>query len=442
MGRPVIAVDLPFEGLPTWAQFILWIAFVVIVLMLSWTIVLFIVGRRALGRAPSAAEGEENGYLWAFLVPALNEEMTIGDSVRRLLAVELAHKVVLVIDDGSDDRTAEVLAAIESPDVEILRRVPPDARSGKAAALNAGWVHLDAVLARRFPDWTRDRVVVVVVDADGRLDPAAPRYAAAHFRDAEVGGLQVLVRIYNRRSLLTWLQDVEFSVYGLLYQAARTASGTAGMGGNGQFHRLATLDAVADEEAGGPWRDRLTEDQDLGLRLIEAGWKGVADARTTVDQQGLPGLRRLYRQRTRWAQGNLQALSHLGAIGRPNVSLPARIDLLLYLLQPVLQAIVGVAFVVGIGLAIFDIAGFVRDGLSWELAFFLILGYGGVVLGCLARGAQSGLVGVLKSILVVPVYAAYSWLLWPALLRATYRLAKGEGGWAKTAREPIEDPLA
>jgi cellulose synthase/poly-beta-1,6-N-acetylglucosamine synthase-like glycosyltransferase len=75
------------------------------------------------------------------------------------------------------------------------------------------------------------------------------------------------------------------------------------MGGNGQFNRLSALDSVADGE--GPWRDRLTEDQDLGLRLFEAGWRGVAAAGTAVDQQGLPGLRRLLRQRTRWAQGNL-----------------------------------------------------------------------------------------------------------------------------------------
>ena len=439
MGRPLIALALPFEGLPPWAVVVLWAALVVIAVMLLWSVALFVASRRALGRAPELVPGEEDAFLWVFLVPALNEEVTIGDSVRRLLDVEVPNKVVLVIDDGSEDGTPNVLAAIESPDVEVLRRFPPDARVGKAAALNAGWTHLDSVLARRFAGWTRDRIVVAIVDADGRLDPTAPRFVSAHFRDEKVGGLQVLVRIYNRGSVLTWFQDVEFSVYGLLYQAARTAAGTAGMGGNGQFHRLATLDAIADEEAGGPWRDRLTEDQDLGLRLIEAGWRGVAEARTSVDQQGLPSLRRLYRQRTRWAQGNLQAMSHLGAAARADVSLLARVDLLLYLLQPVLQAIVGVAFVVGIGLAVFQVAGFASAGLSWQLGFFLVLGYGGVVLGCLARGVQSGVTGVLKSIFVVPVYAAYSWPTWPALLGAAYRLVTGQGSWAKTAREPIED---
>ena len=115
-----------------------------------------------------------------FLVPALNEEVTIGDSVRRLLDVEVPNKIVLVIDDGSEDGTADVLAAIEAPELEVLRRVAPDARNGKAAALNAGWTHLEAVLARRFAGWTRDRIVVAIVDADGRLDPGLRHGMSPH----------------------------------------------------------------------------------------------------------------------------------------------------------------------------------------------------------------------------------------------------------------------
>ena len=230
----MIGLSMPFDGLPAWAAVLFYVAFVVIVGMLVWTSILFVAARRALRQAPDPDPRGADELLWVFLVPALNEEVTIADSVSRLLAVEAPNKVVLVVDDGSTDGTAEALAGIESPDLEVLRRVPPDAQAGKAAALNAGWAHVATVLAApRFARWTRDRVVVVIVDADGRLDPAAPRYAAAHFRDPRVGGLQVLVRIYNRRALLTWFQDVEFSIFGLLYQAARTSGGPRGWAATG-----------------------------------------------------------------------------------------------------------------------------------------------------------------------------------------------------------------
>ena len=66
-----------------------------------------------------------------------------------------------------------------------------------------------------------------------------------------MGGVQSLVRIYNRDRFLTWMQDIEFSIYGCLFQAGRNGWGTAGMGGNGQFNRLRALDEVADDEGPG-----------------------------------------------------------------------------------------------------------------------------------------------------------------------------------------------
>ena len=437
MGGTVIVVAALFSGLPEWVQVIYWIALVIIVFVFAWNAVLFVLSRRALhGEAVPDPHGADS-FLWVFLVPALNESLTIADSVSRLLAVQARDKLVLVVDDGSTDDTPAVLAGIDSPELEVVRRDPPDAGRGKAAALNAAWGRIDALLAAgRWQGWPRERIIVSVVDADGRLDPHAPQHVAAHFADDRVGGLQVLVRIYNRGGPLTWCQDVEFSVYGLLYQAGRTPYGAAGMGGNGQFNRLSALDSIADDEAGGPWRDRLTEDQDLGLRLFEAGWRSVATTGTDVQQQGPAGFRRLLRQRTRWAQGNLQAMQHLGGMLRLERSWLVRADLVAYLLQPVLQAVVGVAFVVSIVLAIAGVASFLGDDGIQILVFFL-LGYAGVFLGCIARGARRGVVGVLVGVLIVPVYAAYSWIIWPVIARATVRQLLGRREWAKTAREPI-----
>ena len=430
------AVALPFDGLPTAWVLLFTFAFAVICAMLVWTTVLFVRGQKARRRPPPAPADAAADLTWVVFVPALNEEVTIADSVARLVELPLERLQVVVIDDGSDDATPEVLAGLARPGLHVLRREPPDARQGKAAALNHAYHGLEQILGAEADP---ERVIVAVVDADGRLHPDAPRFAAAHFADPEVGGVQSLVRIYNRGRLLTWLQDVEFSVYGFLYQAGRTGWGTAGMGGNGQFNRLSALRAIADHE--GPWRDRLTEDQDLGLRLVAAGWLGRQELRAVVEQQGLPGLRRLFRQRTRWAQGNLQAIGLMGPVAGARVSLRARVEQLAYLLMPLWQTIVGVTLVAAVVLAVTGEANFWDTGPWWQLVFFYLLGFGGVILGCIARGARHGPRGVATGYLVAHPYAVYTWLLWPVLVRSVLRQLTERRGWAKTDREPIGDEV-
>jgi 1,2-diacylglycerol 3-beta-glucosyltransferase len=425
-------LTLPFEGVPEGWFALFCVAFAVIVAMLAWTALLFVRSQRYRLDPPPLEGGATDRFVWVFVVPALNEEVTIRDSVERLLALPLASRRILVVDDGSDDRTPEILAALDHPDLHVLRRDPPDARRGKAAALN----HAFRAIRDLHRDTDPAAVILCVVDADGRLHASAPEFAAAHFADPRVGGVQSLVRIYNRDHLLAWFQDVEFSIYGHLFQAGRNGWGTAGMGGNGQFNRLSALDEVADAE--GPWRDRLTEDQDLGLRLVAAGWKGRQELRGVVDQQGLTGLRALFRQRTRWSQGNLQAIGLAGEVRRAPVPIIARAELVVYLLMPLWLGIVGAALIAAIVLAATGEASFWDDGPRWELALVYLLGFGGTLLGCIAARSEEGPRGWLAGLLIGQVYAFYSWLLWPVLARSTARQLVDRRDWAKTARESIE----
>lgn len=400
--------------------------------MFAWTALLFARGLRAASIPPPVRDVDVDRFTWVFLVPALNEEVTIRDSVDRLLALELRNRRVVVIDDGSDDATPEILAGIDHPDLSVLRRDPPQARQGKAAALNHAYRTLAGLEAR-------ERTVVAIVDADGRLHPDAPRYAASHFEDPGVGGVQALVRIYNRGQPLTFMQDIEFAVYGHLFQEGRNGWGTAGMGGNGQFNRLSALDDVTTGD--GPWHDRLTEDQDLGLRLIAAGWKGRQELRATVDQQGLPGLRALFRQRTRWSQGNLQAMGLIPQIVRAPIHLVARIETIAYLLMPIWQGIVGISLVAAIVFAITGQVAFWDGGPLWLLAFFYVLAFGGTILGAIAARSDRGAIGWIEGFLIGQVYAPYTWMLWPVLLRSSIRQLASREAWAKTEREPLSSAV-
>ncbi len=423
------ALEWPFEGLAWPWEVLLAICLAVVVAMLLWSLLLFARAHAALTAPPPVPADGADEFRWVFLVPALNEEVTIADSVARLLAIPVKRRRIVVIDDGSEDRTPEILAGLDNPDLVVLRRDLPTARKGKSAALN----HAYRTLAQ-LPD--RERTIIAVVDADGRLRPDAPRFVASHFADPRVGGVQSLVRIYNRDHLLTWLQDLEFSVYGFLFQAGRDHWGTAGMGGNGQFNRLSALDQLSNDE--GPWRHRLTEDQDLGLRLMAAGWLGRQDLRATVDQQGLSHVRPLLRQRTRWSQGNLQAMALRRQVARAPVARAARLEQLAYLHMPFWQGIVGIGLLATIVLWATGTVPIWRGGPSWELLLFYVLAFGGTIMGCIAARSDRGPAGWLWGLLLAQIYTPYSWFLWPVLLRASARQLSARGEWAKTEREPLK----
>lgn len=423
------ALVFPFNGVPGLAQAILIVAFLVIATMCAWTFALFIRGQRAISRAPAATARAPDAFTWVFLVAAMNEEITIGDSVERLLALEIAHRRIIVIDDGSDDGTPGILAAIEHPDLTVLRRELPHARLGKGQGLNAAYHRIGSLL----PGARRNDVIVVVVDADGRIEPTALPFVAAHFADPEIGGVQALVRIYNRGGFLTNMQDLEFGIYGSVYQAGKNREGTAGMGGNGQFNRLSALDDIV--EGAGPWRDRLTEDQDLGLRLLAAGWKSHQELRAEVHQQGLPRLRPLLRQRTRWAQGNMQSVGLLGATLRSPFSRGARLEEALYLFMPLWQSIVGLGFVTAIVLWATGAVGIVPSAETIPLVY--VLGFSNGVLGAFAARQATGWRSWMRAIAVAHLYALYTWILFPVIARALARQISTRRDWSRTEREPI-----
>ena len=437
MTKP-IALGL-YAGVPPFARVLFYVTFIVIVFGLVWQTMLFIRGLQERRRTPSGFDEPSRRLLWAVLVPACDEEVTIADTVGRLFAFDLPHLLVIVVDDGSTDATPAILAGMSDPRLVVLRRDRPEARTGKSAALNAGWRHLHSLLrpGGAYASWDAADVVVAIVDADGRLDPRTPAAVERFFEDPRVGGVQSQVSIYNRHSALTWCQNVEFAIYGRLYQIARTGWGVPNMGGNAQFNRLAALDEIATDD--GPWRlGALTEDQDLGLRLIMAGWLNRHEWRVGVDQQGLNSLKRLIRQRTRWAQGGLQCLRYMRGLVRAPVGFLARVDLLWYLTMPLQQLLVVVSLLTAIFLWIFRGAAFISGGGGvWLVVLILFLTFGEGALGMLARYDKVRLRNIPGALVLWFPYAFYTWVIVPALLRACVRQLSGQESWTKTAREPI-----
>lgn len=440
-----------YSGLPWWSVPFYWLALLVVVCSAISLVVLVVRAQIAISRAErgrgrhrdAGARASERDYLWVFVVPALNEEVTIADSVGRLALVEATHKRILVVNDGSDDRTGEILDGLRAgvPELTVLTRVAPNARQGKSEALNDAWRFLTHEILRSGPyaGWDPAKVIVTIVDADGRLDPAAAAIAS-HFEDDCVGGVQALVRIYNRHGPLTWAQDVEFGVFGHVYQMGRKEWGISNMGGNGQFNRLAALNDVAIEDSRGnlgPWREgRLTEDQDIGLRMIRAGWRGSQSTTVTIHQQGLNSLRPLYRQRTRWAQGGWQSLDMAPSLARNrHVGLIARWDQFWYLMTPLIQAYLGLILALTVVLLA---TGTTRVHWSWPILLVIYaLSILPSIVGVVFARRRFGPIGIIVSFLAGHAYVLYTWLIYPVVFHALFRQLGRRTSWTKTKREAI-----
>lgn len=126
------------------------------------------------------------------LIPARNEEGAIGGAVEAALASTGVDLEVVVLDDQSEDKTAEIVRGIAARDPRVrLETAPP---------LPAGWCgkqHACAILARHARN-----PLLLFVDADVRLAPSGLARAAAFL---EASGAD-LVSGFPRQVTVTFLE--------------------------------------------------------------------------------------------------------------------------------------------------------------------------------------------------------------------------------------------
>ena len=413
-----------------------WGALGMIAIALVYTLFMLLVSRGAPRHGgPSHPDAP---LLVVILMPCLNEAEVIGASVRRLTSIPDPGLRIMVIDDGSDDDTAQAAAQAGDQRVEVVRRRPPHARLGKGEALNDAL----SIVRSRCTAVSSSRVVVGVMDADGRLDPHAIGEVRKAFAPQEVGAVQMGVRINNRfGSLLARMQDMEFVIFTEVFQRGRRRVRSVGMGGNAQFVRLSALDALGPR----PWTRSLTEDFDLGIRLNATSWTNEFWPSASVHQQGVTNMRRLLRQRTRWFQGNLQALHLLRSVAREQRGL-GRADTLWQILTPYLLL---TGSLLTLSFLITMVTAAVAAVLRWEQSWIWLVGAYVIAFGpaliyaCIYwRIERHEGLNLIKAVGYAHLFVLYGLL--PSLYgwRALARELTGRTGWAKTAREAEPTQIA
>nr|WP_260407740.1 bifunctional polysaccharide deacetylase/glycosyltransferase family 2 protein [Planomonospora venezuelensis] len=280
------------------------------------------------------------------IVPAYNEEAGIEATVRSL--VRTGHPgglEVIVVDDGSSDRTAAITASLGLPGVRVIRRE----NGGKPAALNTG-------IACASHD------ILVMVDGDTVFEPATIGHLVRPLADPAVGAVSGNTKVGNRRGVIGRWQHIEYVIGFNLDRRAFDMLGCMPTvpGAIGAFRRSAL------REAGGVSADTLAEDTDLTMAIRRAGWQVVYEEGALAWTEAPTSLGQLWRQRYRWCYGTLQAMwKHRHAIaegpfGRRCLGYLALFQVLLPLLAPVVDIMAAYHVAVGDPLPVVAVwAGFV-----------------------------------------------------------------------------------
>ncbi len=231
------------------------------------------------------------------LIAAYNEESCIKDSLVWFFLQHYAAAVeILVIDDGSTDRTRdivrEVIATHTLPPNQSLRLIQMPKNGGKARALNAG-----------LAEATHD--LVITVDADTLLFKDALTNLVMNQiqsppNTAATAGT-VLVR-NSRLNLITKLQEWDYFVgIAVVKRIQSLLQGTMVAQGAFSIYRKDVLLEV------GGWQDTVGEDIVLTWALSEAGYR-VGYAENAFVFTNVPeSYGEFYRQRKRWSRGLMEA---------------------------------------------------------------------------------------------------------------------------------------
>jgi 1,2-diacylglycerol 3-beta-glucosyltransferase len=372
------------------------------------------------------------------LIPCLNEELVIGNTVRALLEQDLPAGVdlrVVVVDDASDDATQQTALDAGQGKVQVWRREFPLARQGKGAAINDGFGLVRSIASLRELDPTR--VVVLIMDADGRLSPSTFALVLPAFTDAFVGGVQLPVRIRNRDMLLTELQDVEFWGLSAVSQMGRRRTGSVSLGGNGQFTRMSALLHIGNE----PWSHSLTEDLDLAITLAVRGWKLTMVPGCFVDQEAVTTVKALLKQRSRWFQGHMTCARRIPEVLRSRaLSNRGAFEICAYLLVP--YGLTLPWSIVGQYAMFRSIQQLVAGGPATHLGWFgrvvfsfawYLLGFAPTLLTANWYRKRSG-VTRRRAWVLAHALLVYNYLMYVAAWRAVWRMRRGQTNWVKTSR--------
>lgn len=256
------------------------------------------------------------------IVPAYNEDKVIARTIEGLIETQYPKKEIIVVDDGSKDRTFEIAQRYKN-EVKVLHKE----NGGKGSAINYG---LSYAIGE----------IIIIVDADTIIGRDSLMHMVRGFTITnDVAAVAGNIKVRNRMNWLTWCQTIEYVAGIQIVRRAMDVFGAISVvpGALGAFRKSAL------GEIGTYDKDTVVEDFDLTMKILKSKLVIQGSTKATAYTEAPQTIRGLYNQRRRWYGGNLEVFTrHSDALVNPRYGLLQRLVFPFMIFSSMVMPFIGV----------------------------------------------------------------------------------------------------
>lgn len=220
------------------------------------------------------------------LIAAYNEEAVIQEKLQNSVALDYPVDLlrIMVVSDGSQDNTNEIVEQFDSPLVELIA---VQQNKGKASALNQGMEKISSE-------------IVLLSDANVMYQEDAIRKLVRHFSDDTIGAVSGMVVLLNEGLSYS---DAENSYYSVEHNIQQLESDTGNLiGADGAMY------AIRRDLFRPLKKDTLLDDFVLSMGVIQQRKRLVFDAQALGYEKNLAEMDSEFTRKVRIVAGGMQCL--------------------------------------------------------------------------------------------------------------------------------------
>lgn len=234
------------------------------------------------------------------LIPAYNEEESIGATIEALLAQTRVPDRIVIIPNGCTDKTAEVARSYQLRRSPLIVMELPKLQHKKSEALNRAWVA-----------YGQDADVVLCIDGDTTLpDNAVADWENEVVNTPNLGGSSSKATMLGP-NFWTRMQRSEFAMWN--DHALRRGWTTVLVGTGCAINGEALRRVVSETGREGPWSyASQVEDFELTCRIRERGYYCHVSPTVRAYTDSMKTFKTLWNQRMKWQVGTVEDLLAMG----------------------------------------------------------------------------------------------------------------------------------